>query len=462
MNLNKGIEINFDGIIGPTHNYAGLSFGNIASMEHFNKISNPKKGALQGLEKMRKLRELGLIQAVLPPHERPFILILRNLGFHGSAHEILQKVKKEAPDLLIACSSAAPMWAANAATISPSADSNDQRLHFTPANLLSKFHRSFESSTTGLVLFRLFNDPLHFAHHPPLPFHSDYADEGAANHTRFCPSYETAGIQLFVYGDSKQQTTLPKKFPSRQTKEAAEVITRLHRLDPARTFFAQQNPEAIDAGVFHNDVISVGNQNVFLYHEKAFVDTENIIQQLKNRFEELYQAPFFPIKVTESAVSLVESVKTYLFNSQLITLPDHSMALICPIECQESIQVSQFLKELLTDSTHPIKHIFYQDVRESMQNGGGPACLRLRIALTEKEFSLMNPGVLFTEELDKKLVKWIEKYYRDQLTLSDLGDPDFFLETRQALDELSSLLHLGSIYPFQHNAPPPKLPERSR
>ena len=25
-------EVNFDGLVGPTHNYAGLSYGNVASL----------------------------------------------------------------------------------------------------------------------------------------------------------------------------------------------------------------------------------------------------------------------------------------------------------------------------------------------------------------------------------------------------------------------------------------------
>ena len=48
-------EFNFDGLVGPSHNYAGLSFGNVASFSNVKSASNPKQAALQGLAKMRAL-----------------------------------------------------------------------------------------------------------------------------------------------------------------------------------------------------------------------------------------------------------------------------------------------------------------------------------------------------------------------------------------------------------------------
>jgi succinylarginine dihydrolase len=459
------IEMNFDGIIGPTHNYSGLSYGNVASMEHGQLVSNPKQAALQGLAKMHTLMSLGIKQAVLPPQERPFIPILHSLGFMGSETEILEKAWKTDPKILMACSSAACMWAANAATVSPSADSNDERVHFTPANLISKFHRSFEGATTSLVLYRIFNHPAYFAHHHPLPYHMDYADEGAANHTRFCKAFDQPGIQLFVYGRSiqSQQHPLPKKFPARQTDEASKALARLHRLSPSRVIFAQQNPDAIDAGVFHNDVIAVSHQNVFLYHEKAFTNTPQIIQQLRNLMEQHCQTALIELEVKSEDIPLEEAVKTYLFNSQIITLPDQTMALIAPQECQASPSINHFLQQLLENKNQPIRQVIYQNIRESMQNGGGPACLRLRVALKKKEYDVMHQPVQLTEELYQNLVKWIEKHYRDQLLPKDLPDPQLLKEGRHALDELTNILQLGPIYSFQRMnmaAPPPPLPEK--
>jgi succinylarginine dihydrolase len=354
------------------------------------------------------------------------------------------------------------MWAANAATVSPSADSHDKRVHFTPANLISKFHRSFESPTTGLLLYRIFNHPAYFAHHLPLSPHADFADEGAANHTRLCKAFDQPGIQLFVFGRSASSSsnTLPQKFPARQTEEASKAIARLHRLSSERILFAQQNPDAIDAGVFHNDVIAVGNQNVFLYHEKAFVNTPAIIQKLHQHMDTHCQTTLHAIEVKEADVSLEEAINTYLFNSQLVTLPDQTMALLAPQECQTSEPVQRFVQRLLEDQTHPIRQVLYQDVRESMKNGGGPACLRLRIVLNKTELAEMCPHVLLTPELYQKLVQWVEKHYRDHLTTDDLADPQLLKEGYQALDELTNLLQLGPLYFFQRMGPPPKLPEK--
>lgn len=455
-------EFNFDRISGPTHNFGGLSFGDIASMESSQKTSNPQLAALQGLSKMHLLFSLGIKQGILPPQERPFIPVLHSLGFSGTDEEILSKAWKFDPKLVIACSSSAFMWTANAATVSPSIDSNDRRVHFTPANLVSQFHRSFEAGATGFLLTRIFEHPAYFAHHRPLPYHADFADEGAANHTRLCAQFDRPGVHLFVYGrpsTSNAETMLPKRFPARQTEAASRACARLHRLN--HVVFAQQNPEAIDAGVFHNDVISTGHQNLFLYHEKAFVNTASIISQLKTEFEAVCQIPLKTVEVKEAEVSIQEAVKCYLFNSQIVTLEDQSMVLIAPQECQNSDAASNFLNNLITDSSQPIRRVVYQNIQESMQNGGGPACLRLRVVLNKNEADAMNPHVIFSENLFEKLEKWIKKHFRDRLSPGDLGDPQLLTEGKNALEEISYLLQLGPLYSFQRmGGVLPPLPEK--
>lgn len=448
-NVEDTFEVNLDGMIGPTHNYSGLSFGNIASTENFQLISNPKQAAKQGLEKMRFLANLGIKQLIMPPQERPYIPFLRSLGYEGNPEKILHQAWKENKDLLLACCSASSMWAANAATVSPSCDSEDGRVHFIPANLISKLHRSIEPPMTSHILRLIFPNPTYFVHHDPLPAHPLLGDEGAANHTRFCNHFGQPGFQLFVYGLSDTTERKTMRFTPRQTLSASQAIARLHRLKPEATLFAQQNPEAIDAGVFHNDVISVGNQNVFFFHEKAFVNSDQIIQQLQEAFLKTCKIPLILIQVKNSAVSLQEAVKTYLFNSQLITLPDQTMALVAPTECQKSSLVQSYLEQLLQDSTHPIKQVIYQDVHQSMQNGGGPACLRLRIVLKSSEYAHVHPAAIFTEELYHKLIHWIDKHYRDKIVLQDLADPHLLFESYRALDELTHILKLGSIYSFQ-------------
>jgi succinylarginine dihydrolase len=447
--MSKAFEVNFDGLVGPTHNYSGLSFGNIASVSHAAALSNPQKAALQGLAKMKSLAKLGFRQAVLPPHERPHVPTLRRLGYAGSDYEIL---KKAPPELLAACSSAAAMWTANAATVAPSADTADGRVHFTPANLTAKLHRSIEPETTAEALRAIFRDEAFFAHHPALPAGNFFGDEGAANHIRLCAEFGEPGLQVFVYGrrtfgGGKRE---PKRFPARQTLEASQSIARLHRLDPSRVVFLQQNPAAIDAGVFHNDVASVGNQNLLFYHEQAFVDGKRAITELQKSFARHNggaELGLLPVKTSQ--VTLKDAVRSYLFNTQLLTRADGKMVLVAPTECDEVAPVRKFLARLLEKGTSPIHEVQYFDLRESMRNGGGPACLRLRVVLTVRELEQIGARVWLDDKLYRELTTWVHKHYRDRLLPSDLADPSLLEESRAALDELTQILKLGSIYPFQ-------------
>lgn len=441
-------ELNFDGLVGPTHNYAGLSLGNVASANNAQTASNPRLAALQGLQKMKFVRDLGLKQALLPPHARPALDVLRQLGYSGGTASLLQKVWRDNPVLLATCYSSSNMWTANAATVSPSADTADGRVHFTAANLANKLHRAIEHSTTTALLQRIFANDAHFAHHAALPTHDSLGDEGAANHTRFASTHGSKGVEFFVFGKYACDggKPAPRKYPARQTHEASTAVARLHGLDAEKTVFAQQNPAAIDAGVFHNDVIAVGNGNTLLYHENAFFDTETVLDELQRKYggEKLHF-----IKVAENEVTTQEAVQTYLFNSQLLTLPDGSMALVAPKECEENQAVAARVKAMCDDSGNPVNTAHYLDVRESMKNGGGPACLRLRVALTEAELAAMHQGVLLTDALYERLVAWVEKHYRDRLNVADLVDPHLAAESYRALDELTQILGLGSIYPFQ-------------
>ena len=204
------VEANFDGLPGPTHNYGGLATGNLASERNKNLVANPRRAALQGLAKMKALADRGFVQAVLPPHERPDVAALRALGFSGDDTGVLTAAARQAPQLLSACSSAAAMWVANAATVSPSADTADGRVHFTPANLVAHFHRSLEAATTTRVLRAIFADARQFVVHEPLPAAPQFGDEGAANHTRFTTGTQTPGVELFVYGRSAFATAAPE------------------------------------------------------------------------------------------------------------------------------------------------------------------------------------------------------------------------------------------------------------
>jgi succinylarginine dihydrolase len=426
-------EINFDGIVGPTHNYAGLSYGNVASMSHKSMVSSPKRAALEGLAKMKFLMDLGLKQAVLPPHERPHLPTLRKRGYTGTDAQILEKAAREDPKLLAAVCSASAMWAANAATVSPSADTRDGRVHFTPANLVSNLHRSIEAPTTTRILRAIFADEKHFTVHDPLP--PELPDEGAANHMRLCRDHDAAGVEVFVYG--RRGTALPRRFPARQTYDASAAIAKTHLLDPGSTALLQQSCAAIDAGAFHNDVVAVANECLMLYQKDAFVDLDPALPN------PLCKEMIF---VASEGISFGDAVASYLFNSQLVTLPDKSMSLIAPVECQAFPRVMEFIESIRGGQ---VASVHFIDVRQSMHNGGGPACLRLRVVLTDEQIHTIHGNVMLTGELHSQLRMWIEKHYRDELRPDDLRDPELLDESRVALNELNQILRLPPLYDFQ-------------
>ncbi|MBR9906053.1 MAG: N-succinylarginine dihydrolase, partial [Gammaproteobacteria bacterium] len=372
------------------------------------------------------------------------------LGFSGSNSDVLARAAKEAAQLLRAVCSASSMWTANAGTMTPSMDVPDSRVHFTPANLQSSFHRYLEPQTTGRVLQAIFRDEQHFAHHPVLPATPAFSDEGAANHTRLCGEYGEPGVHLFVYGrqafgDVRSGEREPTRFPARQTLEASQAVARQHGLTQEQTVFAQQHPDAIDAGVFHNDVIAVGNGPVLLYHEMAFLDEEGTLNELRAKMA----SPLIPVRVPLEAVSMEDAVASYLFNSQLLSNPDGTMTLVVPGECQEREAVWNTIQNHLLAGNNPISEVIVKDVKQSMRNGGGPACLRLRVVLKDAERAALTGRVLLTDTLYDDLTAWVNRHYRDRLAPDDLADPKLAEESLTALDELTQLLKIGSVYPFQ-------------
>ena len=439
----KAIEANFDGLVGLTHHYAGLSFGNEASTRNQHQPSNPRLAAKQGLLKMKALADRGFVQGVIPPHERPNLPLLRQLGYSGSDEQVLAQAAKASPGLLSAVSSASAMWVANAATVSPSADSADGRVHFTAANLNNKFHRAMEAPQTARLLRAIFRDPQHFTVHDALPQVALFGDEGAANHNRLGAAYGERSLQLFVYGRDDNGGSAPGRYPARQTLQASQAVARLHQLADSQVLFAQQNPQVIDQGVFHNDVIAVSNREVLFCHQQAFVDQPALLATLARRVP-----GFTAIEVPDSRVSVADAVSTYLFNSQLLSRDDGTMLLVLPEESRQHPGVWRYLTELV-EQGGPVRELVSFDLRESMQNGGGPACLRLRVVLTPQEQQALNPAVIMNDSLFATLNRWVDRHYRDRLTQADLADPQLLREGREALDELTRLLDLGSVYAFQ-------------
>jgi succinylarginine dihydrolase len=436
-------ELQLDGLVGPTHNYGGLSPGNVASETHAGEESNPRAAAHQGLAKMRFVRDLGVAQAVLPPHDRPSLAALRRLGFRGRDEEVLAAAAAGDGLALRLCSSASAMWTANAATVAPSTDAADGRVHFVPANLQQMFHRAIEAATTTRVLRAIFADPERFVVHDPLPGGGQLADEGAANHLRLATSRGAAHV--FAWGRRAWGAFEgPSTHPARQTYEASCALARLHDLAPERCFFPQQHPEGIDAGAFHTDVLAVGNERFLMLHELAFAESAALVDGLRRLLgDELYV-----VQASRGELPLERAVAGYPFNSQVLTLPDGSMVVVAPTDSREDDRARALL-ERCVEGASPVRAVHYLDVRQSMHNGGGPACLRLRVALTGEEVGALGANVLLNDELLEALGTWVDRHYRDRLAPADLADPALARETMRALDELTQLLELGSIYDYQ-------------
>ncbi|PWE16613.1 N-succinylarginine dihydrolase [Marinicauda salina] len=443
----NAVEANFDGLVGPTHNYGGLAPGNLASAKNKGDVSSPRAAVIEGLAKMKRLAEAGLVQGVLPPHERPFIPGLRALGFSGSDARVWETACRQAPAIARNMVSASPMWAANAATVSPGADTADGRLHFTPANLLTALHRSIEGPQTETALNAIFPEADRFAVHPTLPHQSSFADEGAANHVRLAAEHGAPGAEILVYGRDAFEGW-QAKFPARQTRQASEAIARRHGLDPARTVFVRQARAAIEAGAFHNDVVCVGDGPVLFFHEQAFEDRDAALADIRRAAEGLFEPVF--VEVPADEVPIADAVRSYLFNSQLLSWPgEDRKVLLAPKETEETESTRAYCERLVAGNG-PIGRVEYADVRQSMRNGGGPACLRLRVVLTDVDRAAVNPDVIMDDALHARLVDWAERHYREEMSPDDLADPALVDESRAALDALTEILGLGAgFYLFQ-------------
>lgn len=418
--MSKIQEINFDGIIGPSHNYAGLSLGNIASSSNAGEMSFPRQAALQGLAKMRHNLDLGLAQGFFMPLDRPNTDWLASLGTDSTNAE---------PHIRAASFSASSMWAANAATISPAPDSDDGRCHLTVANLRTMPHRSHEWPGTLAQLQMAFGNSQNFAVHDPVP--PAFGDEGAANHMRLCVSHDSPGVEVFVYGESGGP------YPARQHIEAGKAISRTHGLSDDKVIFALQSKQAIAAGAFHNDVVAVANGSVLFAHEQAFEHRNQFYSELKERFPEVEI-----VTVPADKVTLSDAIKSYLFNAQLVTLPgDAGMALILPTEAKENTAVWSYLEDLIAGNG-PIRKLCPVDVRQSMANGGGPACLRLRVVADPE--TVDQRFIASHAKLDQ-IAAVVEQYWPENIVPAQLSEAGLFDKIRTARSALLEICRLQQL-----------------
>jgi len=412
-------EINFDGIVGPSHNYAGLSLGNLASTRNAGQVSQPRRAALEGVDKMRANLALGLSQGIFLPHPRPYREWLAELG---------TDIEHAGPALAANALSASAMWAANAATVSPAPDTDDGKCHLTVANLRPMPHRSLEWPATLAQLRLAFADGAHFAVHGPIP--TAFGDEGAANHMRLAPAHGEPGVEIFVYGVSGGA------FPARQHVEASKAIARRHGLDPERTIFAEQSEQAIAAGAFHNDVVAVANQRVLFAHEHAFADKDALVAACGRC------VPGFEyVEVAEADVALTDAVRSYLFNAQLATPPDGQMTLIVPAEARETPSVWRWIERHIAGNG-PIRRVEVVDVRQSMANGGGPACLRLRIVADPPT---VDPRFLVDDAKLDRLADVVRRCWPEQIHNRELQQPALIRDIEAARAALLDALDLGQL-----------------
>jgi succinylarginine dihydrolase len=412
-------EINFDGIVGPSHNYAGLSLGNLASTRNAGEVSEPRAAALQGVDKMRANLALGLSQGLFLPHPRPNRPWLHELG-----------TDIEAADPMLAANalSASAMWAANAATVSPGPDTQDGKCHLTVANLRTMPHRSHEWPETLAQLRIAFADTRHFAVHGPIP--PAFGDEGAANHMRLAPAHGEPGVELFVYGRSGGP------YPARQDIEASKAIARLHGVDPERTLFVEQSEQAIAAGAFHNDVVAVANERLLFAHEQAFTDKQPLLE-LCGR-----QVPGFDyVEVPAAEVSLGDAVRSYLFNAQLVTLAGGETCLIAPTEVRETAPVWRWIERHIAGNG-PIRRVELVDVRQSMANGGGPACLRLRVVADP---ATVDPRFMADEARLDRVADVIRRHWPEQIHHDALQEPALIADIERARIALLEALDLSEL-----------------
>lgn len=415
------IEINFDGIIGPSHNYAGLSHGNLAATRNRGEVSHPRAAALQGIAKMRANLALGLTQGILLPHARPDHRWLARLG---------TRFEDAPPHTQAQALSASPMWAANAATVSPAPDTGDGKCHLSVANLVTMPHRSHEWPETLAQLRLAFADPA-FAVHGPAP--APFGDEGAANHMRLAAEHDAPGVEVFVYGISGGP------FPARQHPDASAAVARKHRLE--RVLFVQQSEEAIAAGAFHNDVVAVANGRVLFAHEQAFADKDRFYADLRALLPEVEI-----VEVPAAEVSLADAIRSYLFNAQLVTLPSGEMALVLPGEARETPSVWNWLQAHVAGNG-PIRRLEVVDVRQSMANGGGPACLRLRVVCDP---AMVDPRFLVDDARLDRIAGVIEAHWPEAIPFDSIADPALVAQVEAARAALLEALDLSDLLTGNH------------
>ncbi len=421
MNDETWTEIQVDRLVGPTHHFGGLGVGNLASQHHVGQPSNPSAAAIQGLQKMRLIGELGVPQWIMPPQVRPDFSFLRAIGFTGDDSEILKRAYEDSPLIFSAAMSSSAMWTANAATVSTSNHSEFETV-MTVANLNSSLHRAIEPPQTMADLRAIFGGTIKL--YPPLIGGVAMRDEGAANHMRLSGNDPSRILDVFVHGDLLPE---PINFMARQSLASFEAIARRHGLGRDAVFFLKQHPSAIDAGAFHNDVVAMSHGDLLIHHELAFAPSDHTMSSLDDRFLKQTGTPLRRIVVRSEVLSIQDAIATYLFNSQIVSLPvrrdeeeglEGAPVIICPIQ----VAGHPVAKQLVTDwqLSGLFSKVIFVDLGQSMAGGGGPACLRLKVPLRTRQLAGLCETSRWTDKLDQSLERIIRDGYPTSLELDDL------------------------------------------
>jgi len=417
------IDLNFDGFPGPTHHFGGLGYGNMASKASALSSSSPRRAALQAIEKMKMMVDMGVIQGILPPHPRPYMPLLAEFK-----HPIIVRV----------ANSSSFMWAANAATVTAAPDAADGRIHFTPANLVSNLHRSIEASLTTQILGAIFHDTRYFKVHSALP--AAFPDEGAANWTRLQRNDGTA-VSLAVYGRSiRAPDELPHHIVPRQSKEALELIADRHGMGPDSVVFLKQSPQIVDQGVFHNDVIATGHGDLMIMHEAAYDAPSMHLLDCVHGIRRLV--------VSNDELSVPDAVESYWFNSQIVRDGAGRCVMIAPERCMKLPHIERLTARVIAAGIDDVRFV---SLSESLANGGGPACVRLRVPISHDMLAAIPSAVIMTQSRLNTLTQCVMRWYPEALNVSELAT--VHQNTLHGLRELWEILGMGKLFDLGNPLP---------
>jgi succinylarginine dihydrolase len=219
-------------------------------------------------------------------------------------------------------------------------------------------------------------------------------------------------------------------------EQSEKAIARLHRLDPDRVIFAEQSAEAIAAGAFHNDVVAVANERVLFAHEQAFADKTGLVDA-----QERLVPGFEYVEVAAAEVPLADAIRSYLFNAQLVTPPGGDPTLILPSEARETASVWRWVERHLAGNG-PIRRVEVVDVRQSMANGGGPACLRLRVVADPQA---VDPRFLVDEARLDRIAEAVSEHWPAEIAIDQLQQPALIADIERARLALLDVLGLSEL-----------------